>query len=124
MPIITTRPMPKTRPSLASLGMMATVRQIPKKTTTSLCAVCRRTCLGLKQLRYWAPSEYGVLVRPHLEELAYLGKTAMPVNDIAWLGAGTTILVNGRWLPPEGHGKLPDSPCLGVVGGEVAFALV
>jgi UDP-N-acetylglucosamine diphosphorylase/glucosamine-1-phosphate N-acetyltransferase len=86
--------------------------------------VCGRTCLGWKQLRYWSPKEYGLLVRPQLAALARLADSDLPVNDPDWLEAGPTLLVNGRWLPPENSPKLPAGPCLGMAGGEVAFAFV
>src|SRR5438552_1246488 len=86
--------------------------------------ICGRTSLAWKQLRYWAPREYGLLLRPHLQELALLGNTTMRVNDLGWLGADTTVMVNGRWLPPEGSVTLPAGPCVGLAGGEVAFAVV
>src|SRR5437867_4361846 len=43
--------------------------------------ICGRTSLAWKQLRYWAPREYGLILRPHLQELALLGNTTMRVND-------------------------------------------
>jgi UDP-N-acetylglucosamine diphosphorylase/glucosamine-1-phosphate N-acetyltransferase len=86
--------------------------------------VCGRTCLGWKQLRYWAPREYGLMVRRHLEDVTRNGNAGLAVNDLKWLRAGTTMLVNGRWLPPEGSPRLPQTPCVGLAGGEVAFAVV
>lgn len=86
--------------------------------------LCGSTSLGSKQLRYCTPSEYGLLVRPHLEELARLGNAAVPVNDLDWLTAERTVLVNGRWLPPEGRANFPAEPCVGMTGEEVAFAVV
>src|ERR1700694_6049598 len=86
--------------------------------------VCGRTCLGWKQLRALAPSEYGLVVRPHLAELARLDQPALPVNDPTWIRAGATVFVNGRWLPPEGQFNVPDGPRVGLANGEVAFAVV
>src|SRR5437762_1943341 len=86
--------------------------------------LCGLASLGCKQLRYWPTSEYGVLVRPHLEELVRLDDATVPINDLQWLGAGMTVLVNGRWLPPEHQGDLPEGPCVGLAGGQVAFAVV
>src|SRR5262245_27009489 len=68
--------------------------------------LCGLTSLGRKRLRYWARREYGLLVRPHLEDLARLEYSAVPVNDLNWLGAEPTVLVNGRWLPPRNRPKL------------------
>jgi UDP-N-acetylglucosamine diphosphorylase/glucosamine-1-phosphate N-acetyltransferase len=67
----------------------------------------------------------GVLIRPHLAELYALQHPGVPVNDLAWLRAGRTVLVNGRWLPPEQVSE-PLRPCVGVVGPsqEVAFVAI
>jgi UDP-N-acetylglucosamine diphosphorylase/glucosamine-1-phosphate N-acetyltransferase len=86
--------------------------------------LCGRTSLASKQLRYWAPREYGVVVRQCLEQLERCRLPTIPVNDQSWLSAGPTLFANGRWLPPEGPPTLPDGPCIGLVDGEVAFAMV
>ncbi len=86
--------------------------------------VCGRTTLGSKQLRHWTASEYGLLVRTHLEEVTRLGKPTRPVNDVDWLGAEMTLLVNGRWLPPNGKPAFLEEPSIGLADGEVAWALV
>jgi UDP-N-acetylglucosamine diphosphorylase/glucosamine-1-phosphate N-acetyltransferase len=94
--------------------------------------LCGRYALAEKLLRYLSPRsgktlELGVLVRPHLQDFVWPavgpGKAAVRVNDMDWLRAGTTLFVNGRWLP-EGEVQLFGGPCVGVCDGEVAFVVV
>ena len=86
--------------------------------------LCGATSLAAKQCRHFAPCEVGALVRPHLAELFRLHHPAMPVNDAAWLRAGPTVLVNGRWLPPALPATSVTGPCVGLVGETVAYAIV
>ena len=88
---------------------------------------CGLTTLSAKQSRFFAPCTVGALVRPFLADLVRQNRPDMPVNDAAWLGAGPTIMVNARWLPPEdSRGALlaASGSCIGVVEGEVAFAVL
>ncbi len=86
--------------------------------------LCGQTSLGDKQCRAFAPCEVGTLLRPTLAGLARTLQPAVPVNDLAWLRAEPTVLVNGRWLPPpESLANLP-GPCVALVGDEVAYAVV
>src|SRR5262249_24742585 len=62
--------------------------------------LCGLTSLAAKQWRYFAPCSIGVLVRPHLAELQRQQRRGVAVNDLDWLRAGLTVLVNSRWLPP------------------------
>jgi UDP-N-acetylglucosamine diphosphorylase/glucosamine-1-phosphate N-acetyltransferase len=86
--------------------------------------LCGQTSLGAKHCRYFAPDAVGVLIRPHLAELYRAQQPTTAVNDPAWLRAQPTILVNGRWLPPPGTATALFGPCLGMIGGEVAYAVV
>jgi UDP-N-acetylglucosamine diphosphorylase/glucosamine-1-phosphate N-acetyltransferase len=86
--------------------------------------LCGATPLAAKQCRHFAPCEVGALVRPHLVELFRLHHPATPVNDAAWLRAGPTVLVNGRWLPPDRPATSAAGPCVGLVGDTVAYAVV
>src|SRR5439155_11439757 len=61
---------------------------------------CGLTTLAEKHLRLFGPWPVGVLIRPHLAELYRAQYPDRRVNDVDWLRAGTTMLVNGRWLPP------------------------
>jgi UDP-N-acetylglucosamine diphosphorylase/glucosamine-1-phosphate N-acetyltransferase len=88
--------------------------------------LCGLTSLAAKQSRFFPPGPRGVLVRPYLADLCRLHSSAVPVNNLAWLRAGPTILVNGRWLPPSLQLAFADlsTPCVAVVKDEVAFAVV
>jgi UDP-N-acetylglucosamine diphosphorylase/glucosamine-1-phosphate N-acetyltransferase len=86
--------------------------------------LCGLHSLGTKQCRYFAPGEVGLLVRPYLAPLVRLQRPGTPVNDLSWLRAGPTVLVNGRWLPPAGAATDLGGPCVGLVEGQVAYAVL
>jgi UDP-N-acetylglucosamine diphosphorylase/glucosamine-1-phosphate N-acetyltransferase len=86
--------------------------------------LCGATALAAKQCRHFAPCSLGALVRPHLAELFRLDHPDTPVNDLAWLRAGPTVLVNGRWLPPSRPATSAAGPCVALVGETVAYAVV
>jgi len=88
--------------------------------------LCGLTSLAAKQSRFFPPGPRGVLLRPQLADLYRLTATALPVNDLAWLRAGPVLLVNGRWLPPSIPLPLAElsGPCVALVDGEVAYAVV
>jgi UDP-N-acetylglucosamine diphosphorylase/glucosamine-1-phosphate N-acetyltransferase len=88
--------------------------------------LCGLTSLAAKQSRYFPPSPRGILVRPHLADLCRLHFPSVPVNDLDWLREGTTILINGRWLPPTPPAPLMElsRPCVALVQDEVAYAVV
>jgi UDP-N-acetylglucosamine diphosphorylase/glucosamine-1-phosphate N-acetyltransferase len=86
--------------------------------------LCGLTTLGGKQFRHFAVGEAGVLVRPHLADLYRLQNPSTPVNDLSWLQAAPCVLVNGRWLPPAERAANLSSPCVALVGDEVAFAVL
>lgn len=75
--------------------------------------------------RLFAGIEQGVVVRPSIRAAFTESHPDLPVNDMNWLQAGPTLLINGRWLPPPDWNFSPDSPSqIGCVDGEVAFAYV
>jgi UDP-N-acetylglucosamine diphosphorylase/glucosamine-1-phosphate N-acetyltransferase len=86
--------------------------------------LCGASSLAARQCRHFAPCAVGALVRPHLAELFRLHHPKTPVNDLAWLRAGPTVLVNGRWLPPALHATSATGPCVAMVGETVAYAVV
>ncbi|HLW68979.1 MAG TPA: putative sugar nucleotidyl transferase [Gemmataceae bacterium] len=89
--------------------------------------LCGTSSLGQKQGRYFRPSAAGAMVRPCLAPLLREQDPHLPVNDSAWLGLGPVVMVNGRWLPPADDGGfvlVPFEPCLGMIGNEVAWAVV
>jgi UDP-N-acetylglucosamine diphosphorylase / glucose-1-phosphate thymidylyltransferase / UDP-N-acetylgalactosamine diphosphorylase / glucosamine-1-phosphate N-acetyltransferase / galactosamine-1-phosphate N-acetyltransferase len=85
---------------------------------------CGLSSLADKQMRQFPCSAYGVLVRPLLAELYRAEHPELHVNDLPWLHSADTIFINGRWLPPAAPRALPPTPCIGTIGGEIAFAAV
>jgi UDP-N-acetylglucosamine diphosphorylase / glucose-1-phosphate thymidylyltransferase / UDP-N-acetylgalactosamine diphosphorylase / glucosamine-1-phosphate N-acetyltransferase / galactosamine-1-phosphate N-acetyltransferase len=86
--------------------------------------LCGQTSLVNKQCRYFGASDTGALVRPSLADCLRLQQPAWAVNDLSWLRASPTVLVNGRWLPPVGLAPRPEAPCVALVGDEVAYAVL
>ncbi|HLN28909.1 MAG TPA: putative sugar nucleotidyl transferase [Gemmataceae bacterium] len=86
--------------------------------------LCGLSSLGRKQCQYFAAAEVGVLVRPALASLYSVQHPGTPVNDLAWLRAAATILVNGRWLPPAETPVDMSNPCVATIGDEIAYVLV
>ncbi len=92
-----------------------------------LCGCCS---LADKQARHFSighGQQRGALVRPDLAAIVAEHNPDFHVNDLAWLRAGPVLLVNGRWLPPapgQAPVDLSESPCVGVVEGEVAYAVL
>jgi UDP-N-acetylglucosamine diphosphorylase / glucose-1-phosphate thymidylyltransferase / UDP-N-acetylgalactosamine diphosphorylase / glucosamine-1-phosphate N-acetyltransferase / galactosamine-1-phosphate N-acetyltransferase len=72
---------------------------------------------------YFAATEVGAIVRPHLADLCRWMHPDMAVNDSAWLGGVATVMVNGRWLPPEGQYEDPVTPRVALVGEQVAYVV-
>jgi UDP-N-acetylglucosamine diphosphorylase/glucosamine-1-phosphate N-acetyltransferase len=86
--------------------------------------VCGSCTLLERQKRAFAATEIGLCVRPDLVSLCRLRHPGLPVNDSTWLRQSDTVLVNGRWLPPEKMLADLQQPGLAVVGEEVAFAIL
>jgi UDP-N-acetylglucosamine diphosphorylase/glucosamine-1-phosphate N-acetyltransferase len=86
--------------------------------------MCGLSSLAHKQRRYFAAGSTGALVRPHLADVCRINCPEVAVNDLAWLRAGPTVLVNARWLPPAGMALDLDSPCVALVNDEVAYAVL
>jgi UDP-N-acetylglucosamine diphosphorylase/glucosamine-1-phosphate N-acetyltransferase len=86
--------------------------------------VCGQSPLGTKQCRCFNPSEVGTLIRPYLAPAFRLQQPVLHTNDLAWLRAETTVLVNGRWLPPQEIWTQELRPCVAVCGDELAFAVL
>jgi UDP-N-acetylglucosamine diphosphorylase / glucose-1-phosphate thymidylyltransferase / UDP-N-acetylgalactosamine diphosphorylase / glucosamine-1-phosphate N-acetyltransferase / galactosamine-1-phosphate N-acetyltransferase len=92
--------------------------------------LCGQSSLADKQYAFFSPTARGMLVRPHLADVVR-PQTRARVNDFAWLRAGPSVLVNGRWLPPHlearGPGRRAESPLtphVGLSGDEVAYAVL
>jgi UDP-N-acetylglucosamine diphosphorylase/glucosamine-1-phosphate N-acetyltransferase len=86
--------------------------------------LCGITSLADKQMRTFVPSAVGMLVRPTLATVCTLERPGVEVNDAAWLRAAPAVLINGRWLPPTAPFAMAPAPCLGVVDGQVAYAIL
>jgi hypothetical protein len=85
---------------------------------------CGAVTLLERQLRHFGAKEAGALVRPEFLELCRLGHPALHANDTVWLNGGPVLLVNARWLPPAGTEAVPEVPEVGLVGDQVAYAVV
>jgi UDP-N-acetylglucosamine diphosphorylase/glucosamine-1-phosphate N-acetyltransferase len=85
---------------------------------------CGLTTLLEKHLRVIRPTAVGALVRPHLARLAAINHPHYRVNESEWLTAGPAVLVNARWLPPLRFQLPTDGPFVGVIGDEVAYAVL
>lgn len=86
--------------------------------------LCGLGSLGDKQWSNFHAHDFGALVRP---DLAAVQRQRMPhvaVNHRHWLDADAAVMVNGRWLPPEGSPPDGDQPCVGLCGEEVAYAVL
>ena len=84
--------------------------------------LCGASSLLERQMRRFAASEVGVLVRPLLVDLCQLAHPEIKVNDDAWLRREPTILVNGRWLCGTTL-TLTGGPEVGVVDDQIAYAV-
>lgn len=86
--------------------------------------ICGLTTLAEKQARYFGTRTVGHLCRPLIAELIRSRGSSGGVNDPFWLRAGPTVLVNARWVPPPGRFVAAGPPYLGVVDGQIAFAVL
>jgi UDP-N-acetylglucosamine diphosphorylase / glucose-1-phosphate thymidylyltransferase / UDP-N-acetylgalactosamine diphosphorylase / glucosamine-1-phosphate N-acetyltransferase / galactosamine-1-phosphate N-acetyltransferase len=85
---------------------------------------CGMTTLGEKQRRHCGLEETGILVRPLLAEICRQDYPFFPCNDFDWLREEVTLLINGRWLPPLQGAPPADTPHVGIIGKQVAYAVV
>lgn len=88
--------------------------------------LCGSTSLRVKHARHFASPSIGALIRPGLVDFYRTQRPSAPINDTAWLARTDSllVLVNGRWLPPTGLFGRPIVPSLGLVDGEVAYAIL
>jgi UDP-N-acetylglucosamine diphosphorylase/glucosamine-1-phosphate N-acetyltransferase len=85
--------------------------------------LCGCTTLADKHYRFFAATERGLLVRPELAAVVEERLSAV-VNDPHQVRGAKTVMVNGRWLPPAPSLDAFDTPCVGLIEDEVAFAVV
>lgn len=80
--------------------------------------------LATKQARYFGCGLTGRFVRDELADWIHRTHPHEPVNDLEWLRRGPVLIVNGRWLPPEGPPPDLDGPVAAWADEEIAWALV
>lgn len=85
---------------------------------------CGITTLGEKQRHWWGAADWGACVRPALAPLLRRQHPHAPVNEYGWLLSAPMALVHGRWLPSPRTMPLPEAPCLGMAGDQIAWALL
>jgi UDP-N-acetylglucosamine diphosphorylase/glucosamine-1-phosphate N-acetyltransferase len=97
----------------------------PLTSTRPSCQLrCGQTTLRSKQARHFAGDSSSVLVRPQWADCFRMEHPDIPVNDPAWLTSGPAVLVNGRWLPPPDPAGELSGPVVGLVGEEIAYAVL
>ena len=85
---------------------------------------CGLATLVDKLRRHFAAQEMGALIRPHLVETARQDYPFLAINEPDWLQSDTTVLANGRWLPPVEPASLNLVPHVGLVGDKLAYAVL
>lgn len=80
--------------------------------------------LSAKHYHFFQPTDICLLVRPQLADMVRERSPGLAVNDAAWLRAGPVVLVNARWLPPEGVAPDLSEPVVAMCGSEVAYAVL
>lgn len=87
--------------------------------------ICGTGALADQQLRAVPHAEAGTLVRPEMAELVRQERPDLVVNNTAWLRAAPVVLINSRWLPPlPARPIATDQPCVGLINGAIAYAVV
>jgi UDP-N-acetylglucosamine diphosphorylase/glucosamine-1-phosphate N-acetyltransferase len=85
---------------------------------------CGAERLFERQRRHFAADETGYWMRPALAALWNLERPGEPVNDVDWARQAATVWVNGRWLPAPDIAVDTEQPHAGVVGEELAYAVL
>ena len=85
---------------------------------------CGMTTLARKQLRTVSAMQWGVLIRPMLEDLYRTQHPGCVVNDADWLRGDDLLLINGRWLPPLAAFEMPSVSCVGWTDDGVAYVVL
>ncbi|MGZ0166620.1 MAG: putative sugar nucleotidyl transferase [Planctomycetales bacterium] len=89
--------------------------------------LCGQFSLRERLIRFLDVHEWGVFIRPYLEQTYREFSPEAFVNDCVWLGEEPTLLINARWLPtPEAIGQLKTvgSDVAGFCGDTLAFLVV
>ena len=85
---------------------------------------CGAERLFERQRRQFAANEIGFWVRPALADLWKIEEPGHPVNDDDWLRKHATVWLNGRWLAAPEVQIDADSPHVGIVNGQIAYAVL
>jgi len=83
--------------------------------------VCGRFSLRERVVRLLDVADWGAFLRPELARCYTEEQPEAAVNDHAWLRRGTTLLINGRWLPSREVLERIQPEEVGLVDGEIAF---
>jgi UDP-N-acetylglucosamine diphosphorylase/glucosamine-1-phosphate N-acetyltransferase len=86
--------------------------------------LCGASTLLQKQRRLWPAASAGALVRPLVAGVCRGAHPELHVNDGEWLRAEPTVLVNARWLPFGPWSVSIAEPAIGMIGDEVAYAVL
>jgi len=86
--------------------------------------VCGHYSLRERLLRSGRVADWGAFVREPLAEVYREEFPEARVNDQQWLAEGTTLLVNGRWLPPADALDGIDSGEAGVLDDALAYVTI
>ena len=93
---------------------------------------CGTVSLLERQKRCFAADEIAVVVRPEMAGMCRFLLPGAPINEeISFSSAQKTgpgdqdvVLVNGRWLAPASVPVAPGQPMVGLVGNQLAFAVL
>ncbi|MGZ0172428.1 MAG: putative sugar nucleotidyl transferase [Planctomycetales bacterium] len=89
--------------------------------------LCGQFSLRERLIRFLDVQEWGVFIRPYLEQAYREFSPEAFVNDCVWLGEEPTLLINASWLPtPEAIDQLGsvESDVAGFCGETLVFLLV
>jgi UDP-N-acetylglucosamine diphosphorylase/glucosamine-1-phosphate N-acetyltransferase len=85
---------------------------------------CGHFSVRERMLSVAAGAEWGACLRPGLQETYALKHPAAHINNEAWLRAGETLFVSGRWLGDPRTLSAADAQTVGTIDGEIAWLVV
>ena len=74
--------------------------------------------------RQFDATEVGFWLRPALTDFWRLEHPSAPINDPQWAGAGATVWINGRWLPPPDARIDATYSHVASVKGQIAYVVL
>lgn len=83
--------------------------------------LCGRFSVRDRCLRNSQCNDWGVFVRRQLVDVYREEQPRAHVNDLNWLSAGRTLLVNGRWLAAPSAFDLVQDDDVGLIGNTIAY---